>query len=43
MNGGRLVELHRDWAVIDMPSKRPERARPDHRQQFDQRQRHDVP
>ena len=19
MNGGRLVELHRDWAVIDFP------------------------
>ena len=26
MNGGRLVELHRDWAVIDMPLQNRERV-----------------
>ena len=26
MNGGRLVELHRDWAVIDMPLQTRQRA-----------------
>ena len=25
MNGGRLVELHRDWAVIDVPLHRSQR------------------
>jgi hypothetical protein len=24
INGGRLVELHRDWAVIDLPVNRSE-------------------
>src|SRR5262249_28043449 len=26
MNGGRLVELHRDWAVIDMPLQTRQRV-----------------
>ena len=26
MNGGRLVELYRDWAVIDMPLQDRERV-----------------
>ena len=25
MNGGRLIELHRDWAVIDLPVNRSQR------------------
>ena len=25
INGGRLVELHRDWAVIDLPVNRSQR------------------
>ena len=25
MNGGRIVELHRDWAVIDRPVNRSQR------------------
>ena len=25
MNGGRLLELHRDWAVIDLPVNRSQR------------------
>jgi hypothetical protein len=25
MNGGRLLELHRDWAVIDVPVTRSQR------------------
>src|SRR5258708_1444119 len=25
VNGGRLVELHRDWAVIDVPVNRSQR------------------
>ena len=26
LNGGRLVQLHRDWAVIDVPVNRSERV-----------------
>jgi hypothetical protein len=26
INGGRLVQLHRDWAVIDVPVNRSERV-----------------
>ena len=26
VNGGRLVELHRDWAVIDVPVNRSQRV-----------------
>jgi hypothetical protein len=26
INGGRLIELHRDWAVIDVPVNRSQRV-----------------
>jgi hypothetical protein len=26
LNGGRLAQLHRDWAVIDVPVNRSERV-----------------